>query len=535
MFARSDTIFGDGSFLCGEKIGFAQKALRSKKAFMTKKILMMVLAAMISLPLTAQIWDTYNTDNSNIVGNTVLAVAVDSRGNKWIGTNAGMCKLAGRAWTDYSMYNEKLRGQYVNCLTMDKTDRLWIGTDDYGMLQFDGVGWEEYTADAKRLNMKFVRDIAIDARGEKWIGVTLGGFVHFDGKTWTKYTAKDSDLLSDFVLCVAIDKDDMKWVGTNEGISVFDGKTWYNYTPQNSKLPSKQVPSIVVDDNNVKWIATLGGLCRHDGRHWQIYNTSNSDIPSNQVNDLVLDKKGVLWMTTEKGVAAFDGLNWVLYNKENSGLPIDAVKNITVDKKNCKWFGTDFYGITSFGGHTIMGCVRDEQGVGIPDVEVKIGQRNLRTDSRGYYRTDVAAGCDIVITPKAEGKTFAPPSISINNVSGLELGRDFVVATPALAANTTANTAEVESTTGRNANSNPKPAPTGKVTVKPYLEQGYITISFDGTTAEVEIRSASKVVRTIPAYKNGSKINISKYPKGTYKITVRTSEWEKTVTINKKH
>ena len=77
---------------------------------MTKKILMMALAVLASLPLTAQIWDTYNTDNSDIVGNTVLAVAVDSRGNKWIGTNAGMCKLAGRAWTDYSMFNEKLRG-----------------------------------------------------------------------------------------------------------------------------------------------------------------------------------------------------------------------------------------------------------------------------------------------------------------------------------------------------------------------------------------------------------------------------------------
>ena len=182
-----------------------------------------------------------------------------------------------------------------------------------------------------------------------------------------------------------------------------------------------------------------------------------------------------------------------------------------------------------------MGCVRDEQGVGIPDVEVKIGQRNLRTDSRGYYRTDVAAGCDIVITPKAEGKTFEPQSISINNVSGLELGRDFVVAAPPLAANTESPATKPDIDTKPNDNAASKPAPTGKVTVKPYLEQGYITISFDGTTAEVEIRSATKVVRTIPAYKNGSKINISKYPKGTYKITVRTSEWEKTVTINKKH
>lgn len=502
---------------------------------MTKKILMIAAAVMLHLPLAAQVWATYNTSNSDIVGNTVLAVAVDSRGNKWIGTNAGMCKLAGRAWTDYSMYSEKLKGQYVNCLTMDNADRLWIGTDDHGMIQFDGVHWEEYTADTKRLNMKFVRDIAIDARGHKWIGVTLGGLVHFDGKEWKKYTAKDSDLLSDFVLCVAIDKDDMKWVGTNEGLSVFDGRTWYNYTKRNSKLPDNIIPSIVVDANNVKWIATLGGLCRHDGRTWQVYTTLNSDIPSNQVNDLALDKNGVLWLTTEKGVAAFDGTNWVVYDKGNSGLPIDQVKNITVDKKNCKWFGTDFYGIVSFAGHTVMGCVRDEQGVGMPGVEVKIGQTIVTTNAKGYYRMDVAAGATIAIAPQVQGKVFDPPSITISNLSGLELGRDFVATRPAIAANAEQPADEPAIATGHNNNPSPKAAPAGKVTVKPYLEQGYITISFDGTTAEVEIRSASKLMRKIPAYKKGSKINISKYPKGTYKITVRGADWEKTVTINKKH
>ena len=75
----------------------------------------------------------------------------------------------------------------------------------------------------------------------------------------------------------------------------------------------------------------------------------------------------------------------------------------------------------------------------------------------------------------------------------------------------------------------------GRVTITPYLEEGYIILSFNAAVAEVEIRSNTKVMRTIPAYKKGNKINISKFPKGVYKITVRTSEWEKTVTLNKKH
>ena len=79
------------------------------------------------------------------------------------------------------------------------------------------------------------------------------------------------------------------------------------------------------------------------------------------------------------------------------------------------------------------------------------------------------------------------------------------------------------------------PSSVSKVVITPYLEQGYITISFNGDMAEVEIKSETKVMRTIPNYRRGSKINISKYPRGAYKITVRTAQWEKTVTLNKKH
>lgn len=492
---------------------------------MTKKILLLVLMVLLQLSVSAQIWTIYNTQNSNILGNTVLAVTVDSRGNKWVGTNEGMCKLAGKAWTDYSMFNEKLKGQYVNCLTVDSDDMLWIGTDDHGMILFDGIHWEEHSADTKRLNMKFVRDIAIDARGEKWIGVTLGGFVHFDGKKWKKYTHKDSGLLSDFVLCVAIDKDDMKWIGTNEGLSVFDGTTWYNYTPKNSKLPSENIPSVVVDKRNVKWIATLGGLCRHDGRTWEVYTTHNSPLPSNQVNDLALDNNGILWIATTKGLAAFDGKNWVIYNKENTGLPIEDIKIIAIDKKNNRWLGTDFSGLISFSGFTIQGKMVDESGNAMPNQKLKIGTADVYTDDNGVYRTEVVGGSNVVVTPEVDGVFFDPPSISISKINSMQLNSDFVAKRQTIAAKEEAPKSTTTST----------PASVSKVVVTPYLEQGYITISFNGDVAEVEIKSDTKVMRTIPNYKRGNKINISKFPRGTYKITVRTSQWEKTVTLNKKH
>lgn len=249
---------------------------------------------------------------------------------------------------------------------------------------------------------------------------------------------------------------------------------------------------------------------------WTQYTTANSEIPSNQVNDLAIDKNGVIWLTTNKGIAAFDGKNWVVYNKKNSGLVEEDVLNISIDNKNNKWFGTYFYGIICFSGHTVKGRLTDEQGNALENKEVQVGNTVVTTDGNGYYRADVAAATNVVVTPKVDGFTFNPPTVSIPNISGSKMDVNFV--------------AQRETLSSGGAGGSE-----GRVTITPYLEEGYIILSFNAAVAEVEIRSNTKVMRTIPAYKKGNKINISKFPKGVYKITVRTSEWEKTVTLNKKH
>ena len=481
-----------------------------------KKLLSILLTAITCLQLTishAQSWTRFTMQNSEL-GNSVLAMASDKKNNKWFGTELGMARLSGKTWTDFSMFNEKLKGQYVNCLTVDGSNVLWIGTDDYGVIEFDGSRWTEHKSEMKRLQMKFISKIAIDRNDVKWIGVTLGGLVRYDGREWTKFTSNDSGLPSDFILCVAVDRGNKKWIGTNNGLTVYDDRRWVNFTTKNSGLPDTIVPAVVIDANNVKWIATLGGLARFDGTDWKIYTAENSPLPCNQINDLAFDPSGALWIATDKGIALFDCKNhWHVFRAKETVIPNDIHRRVMVDNQGSKWFGSNLQGLTRFSGHPIMGRITDDQGNPVPGVTVSDGQTEVKTNAKGEYYLEVATNATLTLTPSLDGRTFEPANRKLQTVTGARFTEDFTASSGMVAEGTSIE----------------------KVVVNPFLEQGYITITLESPVAEVEfINAKGESIRTIPQYKNGAKITISRMPKSNYDLIIRTAKGEKKLKFNLK-
>lgn len=462
-------------------------------------------------------WSTYTTSNSDIGGNTILALTCDAKNNLWVGTNLGLCKLSGRTWTDYAMFNEKLDKQYVNCLTVDASNNLWIGTDDYGVIKFDGSRWTDYTADTKRLNMKFVRDIAIASSGAPWIGVTLSGLVDGSQSKWTKFTAAESGLLSDFILCLKFDKQGTLWIGTNDGLcSLSPSGKWSSYTTANSKIPANIVPSIALASDGSLWIGTLEGLCHLQNQQWTIYNTSNSSLPGNQVNVVSIDAAGAIWVGTNRGVAVFDGSNdWQIYTASKGKLPSNAIQRMVIDKKGNKWFGTDFAGLTKFAANGIRGRIVDHQGKPIYGISVNCGSVSATTDNEGYFYAEIPVGTtNVTIKPVIDDGTLQPAERNVASLNGFIFGQDFI------------HSNIITSEGGKSGE---------KITITPYLAEGYITIQLDSPQAEVEfIKSDGISIRTIPAYKNNAKITISKMPKGLYTLRIKTPKGEKNLKFNLK-
>ena len=86
-------------------------------------------------------------------------------------------------------------------------------------------------------------------------------------------------------------------------------------------------------------------------------------------------------------------------------------------------------------------------------------------------------------------------------------------------------------------NNTPEPAEAGNenVRINPHLEEGYVTITISSPTAVVTFTNKDgKVVKTIPSYKNGQKINIRNMAKGMYTVGVRTARGEKKIKFNLK-
>ena len=299
-----------------------------------------ILILLFSTSLFAQngTWRLYNTNNSDIAGNNVLAIAADSKGAIWVGTLNGLCRLTGKnTWTDYAMFNKKLKGQSVNCMTFDKDGWLWIGTDDFGVIAFDGTHWKEHELETRRLNMKFIGDISIDNEGIKWIGVTLVGLVRVEDKKWEMMTPNDSGLPSDFVLCTAIDQRNRRWI---------------SYTPENSGIADMIIPAVVIDDEDVKWVGTLNGLCRYDGETWSTFTKDNSPLPSNQINALTIDSHGWLWIATNEGVAVFDRKgSWDSFTPEKNKLPRGSITSIVSTPNGDIFVGYDLYGMARLSGY----------------------------------------------------------------------------------------------------------------------------------------------------------------------------------------
>jgi hypothetical protein len=82
-------------------------------------------------------WSVYNTSNSGLPDNDVETIAIDEKGNIWIGTGiiccGGLAKFDGTNWTVYNTLNSNLPYDWVSTILIDKQGNKWIGTSGGGL------------------------------------------------------------------------------------------------------------------------------------------------------------------------------------------------------------------------------------------------------------------------------------------------------------------------------------------------------------------------------------------------------------------
>jgi len=231
-------------------------------------------ASVASLPVDARTGaTTYYTENSAILSDNVLAVAVGKGSLRWFGTDKGISAFRNKKWLTYSYQRKYPEGIFKDfpitaMATTHDGDSLYVATEGAGVARVfrdkvDAIsGASEYAQWGPiEIPSDKVYSICITPDGTQWFGTDMGAARHTGYQTlenWTVFNTGNG-LINNFVQAIAIDKQGKLWFGTKGGISVFDGTTWSSFTT-NDGLNSNNILSITVDKNGIIWMGTDNGV-----------------------------------------------------------------------------------------------------------------------------------------------------------------------------------------------------------------------------------------------------------------------------------
>ncbi len=235
-------------------------------------------ATVATLPVDAKTGaTTYHTENSTILSDNILAVAIGKSPLRWFGTDKGISAFYNKKWLKYSYHRKYPEGLFKDfpitaMAASTDGDSLYVATDGAGVARVfrdkaDAIsGASEYAQWGPiEIPSDKVYSICITPDGTQWFGTDMGvarhtGFVTMEN--WTVFN-KDNGLIDNYVQAIAVDKTGRMWFGTKAGLSIYDGKTWESYK-QPDGLISNNILCIIVDRNGIMWLGTDSGVMSYN-------------------------------------------------------------------------------------------------------------------------------------------------------------------------------------------------------------------------------------------------------------------------------
>lgn len=218
---------------------------------------------------------SHKSDESHLF--FVTGLALDKKGNLWIGNNRGMPELTVKTADDkwYKMRTITDNGVHsILDIVIDDYDQKWfIAPNNGGVVVYDDNGTIENNNDdrfrilrtgkgAGNMPTNLTRAIAKDKNGYIWIGTTDGiGIVKCPGNVISGECEGELEVVQEdafagylfqgqSITAIAVDGANRKWIGTSFGVWLVSenaDKTIYRFTENNSPLPSSNIQRINID------------------------------------------------------------------------------------------------------------------------------------------------------------------------------------------------------------------------------------------------------------------------------------------------
>ena len=266
----------------------------------------------------------YSRNRLSLPNNFVLSILETKRGDIWIGTAKGLCKLISRKNGVFSFqhFNDPEKGEslLVQSIKEDAAGNLWIGTKSSGIYKYQVATKKllSLLANGKQNGIDAdVRSIDIDHKGVLWVGAYNGeSVIQPNGTIQKVYNNPDKATSTGKIKSVFTDKKGSVWIGTYyNGINIWDVSN-VNFTNLNQYSGKKAlsfdvVSSIVTDKNKNIYFGTEGGgitiLNSSTQTTSYLYANNTSESSRNNIKSMYISDNGILWIgTLSEGLAAYD-------------------------------------------------------------------------------------------------------------------------------------------------------------------------------------------------------------------------------------
>ncbi len=224
-----------------------------------------------------RVYKTSRTDTSTLSDNNILALLPDSGGVVWAGTAGGLNRYdpATDAFTRIRLAASPASAN-ITCLYKDRHGRIWAGTGNGLYLLTDRLHNTFrlfYRTDPVQSgSTNTIRSVFEDFTGNLWIGSNTGLTCLFAGKGVRRRETFRSDpdlpgsISANYITSIAEDHRHRLWVGTsNNGLNLLDRATsrftrfvQAGYDP--AGLANNHVRKILCDRKGKLWIGTQEGL-----------------------------------------------------------------------------------------------------------------------------------------------------------------------------------------------------------------------------------------------------------------------------------
>lgn len=201
-------------------------------------------------------WTSY-TIADGLAGSLVQAIATDSQGRTWFGTESGLSIWNGSTFFNLTRENG-LPSDNIVALLADG-DTMWITVNGGGLFRFEKNQLQLLSAENSGLPSGVISALATTGDGALLLGHSQG-LARFDDGEVTPVAA----LTGVAVTTIAVARDGTVWVGSNgDGLFYFDAENWMA-PPGEIALPAQQITSILIAADGSVWIgARTGGLLRY--------------------------------------------------------------------------------------------------------------------------------------------------------------------------------------------------------------------------------------------------------------------------------